>query len=277
MKRMFSMPRHDDRGGALRWIIAAVATLGLLVTVGVWIYIEVIKDDPPPPLSFETRDSETDATAGAEASTTGETAAPTQGQTTVSETSSSDGATSAPASTTSPATLDGSWTATAESLAGYRVKEVLFGQDTEAVGRTSQVTGSLTIAGTVVETTEFTVDMASVTSDEERRDNQYRGRVMDTDTYPTSTFVLTAPIDLASVPDDLVEVTSAATGDLTLRGTTKAVTFELKARRNGELIEVNGSIPIVFEEWGIPNPSFGPAQTEDNGIIEFLLVFERSG
>lgn len=32
-----------------------------------------------------------------------------------------------------------------------------------------------------------------------------------------------------------------------------------------------GTFHIVFEEWGIPNPSFGPADTEDNGELEFLL------
>ena len=45
-------------------------------------------------------------------------------------------------------------------------------------------------------------------------------------------------------------------GELTLRGTTKTVTFDLVARRNGADIEVTGSLVIVFDEWGIPNPSF---------------------
>ena len=39
---------------------------------------------------------------------------------------------------------------------------------------------------------------------------------------------------------------------------------------------MNGAIPIVFAEWGIPNPSTGPISTEDNGLLEFLLVFERT-
>jgi NAD(P)-dependent dehydrogenase (short-subunit alcohol dehydrogenase family) len=28
-----------------------------------------------------------------------------------------------------------------------------------------------------------------------------------------------------------------------------------------------------FADWGISNPSFGPVTTEDNGILEFSLVF----
>ncbi|MDP9069875.1 MAG: YceI family protein [Actinomycetota bacterium] len=66
-----------------------------------------------------------------------------------------------------------------------------------------------------------------------------------------------------------------ATGDLTLRGTTSRVTIPLTPKRSGGRIEVLGNLPIVFQEWGIPNPSFGPAQTEDRGELALLLQFER--
>ena len=49
----------------------------------------------------------------------------------------------------------------------------------------------------------------------------------------------------------------------------------LEAQRSGSAFKVSGSIPIVFDEWGIPNPSFGPADTEDHGILEVLLVLAR--
>jgi polyisoprenoid-binding protein YceI len=78
------------------------------------------------------------------------------------------------------------------------------------------------------------------------------------------------------IPAEGETVTASATGDLTLRGTTNSVTFDVQARLNGGNIEVDGSIPIVFADWDIPNPSFGPASTEDNGVLEFLLVFSRS-
>jgi polyisoprenoid-binding protein YceI len=99
---------------------------------------------------------------------------------------------------------------------------------------------------------------------------------MSVATYPTSTFKLTQPIDLAELPTDGEQITVPATGELTLRGTTKTVTVDLAARRNGANIEVNGAIPIVFAEWGIPNPSFGPVTTEDHGELELLVVFGRA-
>jgi hypothetical protein len=43
------------------------------------------------------------------------------------------------------------------------------------------------------------------------------------------------------------------------------VTFDVKALRNGATVQVNGSIPVVFADWGIPSPSFGPAEVGDHG------------
>jgi polyisoprenoid-binding protein YceI len=94
---------------------------------------------------------------------------------------------------------------------------------------------------------------------------------MDTAMYPTATFVLTRPISLGTVPAEGVEITKQATGTLTMHGVARTVTFHLTARRSGDLIEVSGSIPITFADWNIANPSGGPAQTGNTGIMEFLI------
>jgi polyisoprenoid-binding protein YceI len=222
------------------WVIAAVAVVLLVTVVAPFVYIQFIKGDPPERLSFE------------DAGTSG----------------------SEPVSDALDVSLDGMWMVATGSQAGYRVGEVLFGQDTEAVGRTESVTGQLELGGTTVSSAEFTVDMTEVSSDESQRDDQFHGRIMDTETYPTATFALTEPIDLGSLPDDLEELTVTATGELTLRGVTKTVTFDLVARRNRDVIEVNGSIPVSFDDFEIRDASGGPATVKREGEVEFLLVFE---
>lgn len=224
----------------------------VLATAGTWLYINVIREDAPERLSLD---------AGADSGTTTTTAG--------------SGASATTAETGPTADVDGTWKVASGSQAGYRVDEVLFGQSAAAVGRTDDVTGQIQVSGKRVVSGSFTVDMTTVASDETRRDNQFRGRIMDVSTHPTSTFKLTSPIELASLPADDQEVTVKATGDLTLRGTTRTVTFNLDAQRSGSSIRVAGAIPIVFDEWGIPNPSFGPAETEDHGELEFLLVLSR--
>lgn len=237
-----SMPSIRDRRF---WLIAAPVLVLLAVVVGPWLYLNVIREDAPERLSFD------DVT------------------TTVAPTDVSD-----PSASGDPS-FDGTWTLGEGSQAGYRAKEVLFGQDAEAVGRTEEVSGSLQLTGTTITAVEVTVDMASITSPESRRDGQFRGRIMDVSTYPTSSFRLTEPIELGAVPADGVETTYTATGELTLRGVTQSLTFDLLAKRDGNTVQVNALIPIDFDDYDIPDASGGPASVGRNGEIELLLVFTR--
>lgn len=262
---MTGVPKEDRTVTRSKKILlvlgGTVLALAILAVGGTWVYINVIKDEPPAKLSFESEDaSSTTVPAGSTAPTVAANGAATTA-----------GDSSGSADSSGP--IDGAWSASNQSQLGYRVKEVLFGQSTEGVGRTNAITGTLTIDGTTVEKGDFTVDMTTVQSDSGNRDNQFQGRIMDTSKFPTSTFTLTQPIDLGSVPAEGQTVSATATGDLTLRGTTKPVTFDVQARLKDGKIEVNGSIPIVFADYNIPNPSFGPASTADNGTLEFLLVF----
>jgi len=167
--------------------------------------------------------------------------------------------------------LDGTWVVGSGSVAGYRVGEVLVGQNNTAVGRTSSITGTVVISGTSVTTATFTVDLTTVKSDESQRDRQFQGRIMDTAKYPTATFTLTKPAHF-SMPQAGATISVPATGNLTLHGTTKSITVTLTARQSGATIQVLGSIPIVFADWGIPDPTFsGIAQVQNHGTIEFLL------
>ena len=172
--------------------------------------------------------------------------------------------------------IDGTWKATTGSVVGYRVNEVINGQKAAAVGRTSVVTGSMTITGTKATAVALSVDMTSVASDQNRRDGQFHGRIMETAKFPTATLKLAAPIDFAKVPADRAEVSAKGTVSLTLHGATKSVAVSVAARRNGANIEVNGTIPIVFADYAIKDPSFGGfVKTEDHGVLEFLVVFGR--
>jgi polyisoprenoid-binding protein YceI len=99
---------------------------------------------------------------------------------------------------------------------------------------------------------------------------------MNTSKFPTATFTLTSPIDIGSIPANDQQISVKATGDLVMHGVTKSVTFDLTAKLSGQNIDVAGSTNIVFADFGIDNPSAGPAQTGDDGLLEVLLVFAKS-
>ena len=168
----------------------------------------------------------------------------------------------------------GTWNVVAESQVGYRVNEVLFGQRVTAVGRTSGVTGSVTIADLTVANAEFTADMTTVKSDDPRRDAQFESRIMDVLNYPTAGFVLTSPITID--PTALAgAVTHQASGSLTLRGVTKPVDVTIVSTIQNSQIVLAGEVVVVFADWSIPNPSIPGISTEDSGVLEFQLVLSR--
>ncbi len=170
---------------------------------------------------------------------------------------------------------DGTWKVSSDSIVGYRIEETLFGASNTATGRTSDVEGSITIAGATVNAAQFTVDVDSISSDRTQRDGQFRGRIMETSQFPTSTFKLTSPINLGRVPALDQEITTKATGDLTLHGVTKRITFDVIAKRVTGQVRINGAIPITFSDYDIDDPSGGPAQVGDTGTLEFTLVLTR--
>src|SRR5690348_12572589 len=81
----------------------------------------------------------------------------------LSDPKSSSSTTTGSGSDSSAATSDpvaGAWTVTKDgTIVGYRVGEVLFGQNATAVGRTDAVTGDLTIDGTTATAASFAADL----------------------------------------------------------------------------------------------------------------------
>ncbi len=257
-----------------RWvkrILIAVPILVVLFFGAILLYAKVLNDSPDAldegDLSEAVAGADTTAPDSATATTAGDASAPTV---------VAGPATTAATEAVPDAGVDGTWTVTDESEFGYRVEEVLFGVNTTAAGRGNEISGSMTIAGTTVTDAAFTVDVGSITSDESRRDNQFRGRIMSVDQFPEATFTLTAPIEFGTVPAPAEQLTATATGNLTLRGITRPVTFDVTAESGENRIGVLGTIPVQFADYDIPNPSTGGITTEDNGLLEFILVFERA-
>ena len=242
--------RDTGRRRWLRWLLAGIVVLVILAVAGPFIYNHFI-NRAPAPLSLS---------SSAPPSTPAGTASST-----------------ASAGTAATGSLAGTWTPGSGSVVGYRVNEVLLGQSGTAVGRTTSITGHMTIQGDTVTAATFTVPMASVHSNEGQRDNNFDGRIMEVATYPTATFALTSPIDLAPLPANGVIKQYTAHGNLTLHGTTHAVTFTLSAERKSGQIDVSGDIPVVFADYNIENPSYaGLVTTQNHGLLEFLLVFNQA-
>ena len=162
------------------------------------------------------------------------------------------------------------------SWAGYRVQEQLVGLGgTTAVGRTPDITGTITLAGTQLTAANLSVDLTTLVSDESFRDGQLGRQGVQTDQFPTATFVLTSPIELGHVPAQGEEVPVTATGDLTLHGVTKSVQIPMTARLTQDVIGVSGSITFSWEDFGLTQPSSQRGVSLDDHVTMEFQVFLR--
>ena len=182
-----------------------------------------------------------------------------------------------------PASLAGPWTIGAGSVAGYRVRERLasLSADSDAVGRTSAITGTAMIAssggGLSVTTADFSVDMTTITSDRPMRDNRLRRDGIETDAFPTSTFALTRPIALSADAASGSQFSVTLHGDLTLHGVTKTVDIPATAQLNGGQIQILGSLTFAFSDFAINPPNVaGFVTVESSGTLEFQVNLTKA-
>ena len=171
---------------------------------------------------------------------------------------------------------DGSWKVrTGTGFVGYRMKE-LFGGATikrTAAGRTSDVTGTMTIDGTKVNAAEITADLSTLSSDKVARDTAIHDQGLETDKFPKSTFTLATAATLPSVPAQGKAVKATVHGELDLHGQKKPVTVPVEACWTGKVVKVSGSAPVVLADYGIDAISTPIVKIDDLGSFEFELTF----
>ena len=165
--------------------------------------------------------------------------------------------------------LDGTWHLAAGSVVGFRVEEFILFQHSTVVGRTKNISGSLTVSGNSVNHGSFTVEVASLATDKSERN------VMDATEFPTATFSLTRPIDLRLETSGCTIACYSATGNLTMRGVSKEVTITLVTECNATSIYVVTDVPIAYADWKLPIPGGRLAGIASPGTLEVLLHLMR--
>ncbi len=161
-----------------------------------------------------------------------------------------------------------------ESEATYTVREKLASlpASSDAVGRTRALSGSIVLDGT----SELEVDLSTLASDQERRDNYIRENIFQTD--PIATFVVDGLADLPDEYQDGEIVTRDVTGTMTIRGVARPLTFAVEARMEAGTLQLLGRTDFTWADFEIPPPNVGPiVQVEDNVHLEVLLIARPAG
>ena len=162
------------------------------------------------------------------------------------------------------------------TFAGFRIEEELASiGSTTAVGRTGDVDGTVEIAGTTVTSASFEVDLTTITTNEQMRDDKVQ-QALDTGEHPTATFTLTEPIELGAAAADGESVSVAAVGDLTINGVTRQVELPLEAQLVDGTVVVVGSIDVTFSDYEVEVPeSRVVLSVDDHGTLELQVLLRR--
>lgn len=176
----------------------------------------------------------------------------------------------------------GTWTIGQGSEAGYRVREKLafLPAQSDAVGRTSAMTGSATVtqSGKVVKVTaaSFKVDVSKLTSDKSMRDQRIHSIGLQSDQFPTATFRLSKPGTLPASASTGKVANVSATGVFNIHGTSKQETVPLQIRVSGSTMEAVGSITFPWREFNMTVPSVaGFVNVTGKATMEFDLHLTR--
>lgn len=162
------------------------------------------------------------------------------------------------------------------SFAGFRVAEELTVGETTAVGRSGNVSGSVTIADGTLTAADVTVDMTTIVSDRTQREGAIR-RAINASEFPEATFTFDGGVDVSSLEVGGDPQTFEIEGELTVAGVTNPVTFTIDANvRDDGFGVIVGSTEIVWEDFGVTPPSAAiVVSVADEGTVEFQLIVAR--
>ncbi len=175
---------------------------------------------------------------------------------------------------TGPVDIEGTWYAQTGSEAGYRLNETMSGQPVEVVGRTDDVTGTVTVTGGALTAASIAVDVASISTEEGARDLYFQ-RALDASTYPTATFELTQPVDVSALGQTDAPGSVTAVGTLTMRGVARPVTATLQVQRAIGGVELAGQLPVTLADFDLIAPDLGWVVVEPTGSVEVHLLLGR--
>lgn len=196
--------------------------------------------------------------------------------------------TPAPTATASPtatgqASAGGlTFTVSTGSKAVVRVTEQLADRKdlSDAVLTSDKVSGEFTLLpnGTFASSSKIVVDLTALASDSRQRDNFIKNDTLGTRQFPEATFVPTKAEGLTLPLPASGDLAFKLTGQMTIRGVTKDVTFDVKATRSGADLTSTAHVApaLQFGTFGMTQPRvFSVLSIKDEIRLEVHLLAKQ--
>jgi polyisoprenoid-binding protein YceI len=157
-----------------------------------------------------------------------------------------------------------------ETLASIGVPSTAKGATTEIEGEFHLTPDGLALAEGA--TSRFTVQLGNLVSGEGRRDNRVR-EALEVGRYPAATFTVTSVsgYDPEIAAGD--EQSLALTGTLDLHGVQREVTWDVLARREGDVFTALATLNFLYSDFNIPVLNIGGfVSVQEDVTLQVQLV-----
>ena len=167
-----------------------------------------------------------------------------------------------------------------QSLAWYLVPEKLASLPTSSVakGTTNDVKGQFNFSVSGLDSarpTTFTVGLKTLKSNESRRDDRAQ-TALETSKFPSATFTAKT---LTGMPKEFTAADSVMqmAGTLDLHGVKQDVVWELKVKKDGEILSGLGTVKFKFSDFGIRKPDIGGFVSVEDEVTLQVQLFAKAG
>ncbi len=160
----------------------------------------------------------------------------------------------------------------AQTTASYSVYENLIFQNkpnNDAIGTTHSVKGNfrLQTSGTPrIDAMTVTVDLSTLQTDSQMRDNYVRRNALQTDTYPDATFVSVSTQGMPTNYTDGQTIHFQLTGNMTMHGKTNKAVFDVQGKLAGKTITGTATSTIYMTDYGIQPPNLANIAISQNKV-----------
>jgi len=191
----------------------------------------------------------------------------------VSPTATGDAATGTAGTSSASASQQTFQIVPAQTTASYSVFENLIFQNkpnNDAVGTTHSVQGSFQIqtgASPLVTAMNIKVDLSTLQTDSQMRDNYVRQHTLETDTYPDATFVSVSTQGLPTTYNDGQSVHFQLTGNMTMHGKTNKEVFDVQGKVVSKTITGTATSTIYMTDFGIQPPNLANIAIAQNKVL----------
>ena len=159
----------------------------------------------------------------------------------------------------------------AQTEASYTVQEQFLNRNlpNQAVGTTNAVEGAFQFTADGQPTgqvTKIMVDLRTLKSDSNMRDQRIRSQWLESNTYPYAEFVSTGVEGVPTSYAQGQEISFKLTGNMTIHNTTRPVTFDVTGKLVGDTVTGTATTQLLMKDFGFDPPSVAGILTVQDGV-----------